>query len=139
MIELLEETPGNGIIPVEIFNKLIPRLNQSRHTEISDISRNLSRERVVRINNLILLAKCSERLQSYIVYDIVSDQIYNGYLVSLEMYEQFKKIKLSYLQKQAFQDVQIFQPNIQTVIENESALMLFEYYPVVDIAHLSSN
>lgn len=33
----------------------------------------------------------------------------------------------------------MFQPNVQTVIENESALMLFEYYPIIDLANLSSN
>lgn len=37
----------------------------------------------MRINNLILLAKCSEILQSYIVYDTVSDKIYNGYLIPI--------------------------------------------------------
>lgn len=87
MIELLEETPENGIISIDIFNRLIQCLNRPRYTEISSIQPSLCRERVMRIHNLILLAKCSERLQSYVVYDIVSDRIYNGYLIALKMYE----------------------------------------------------
>lgn len=102
-------------------------MNASQYTEISNISQNLFRERVIRINNLALLAKCSDTLQSYIVYDIVSDKIYNGYLIPIDQFEKFKKVQLSYLQEYVFQEAQIFQPNVQTVIENESALMLFEY------------
>lgn len=83
MIELLDETPGTDIISPEIFNRLIQCLNKSPHTEINGISRSLLRESLMRINNLILLAKCSETLQSYIVYDMVSDKIYNGYLIPI--------------------------------------------------------
>ena len=87
MIELLGEQMGDDVIPTPMFNKLIQCLNRSQHAEINSLSQNLLRERIMCINNLALIAKCSETLQSYIVYDVVSDSICNGYLVPIERFE----------------------------------------------------
>ena len=72
-------------------------INASQYIEINNLARTLSRQRIIRFNNLILLAKCGDSAESYVVYDAASDQICNGYLIPIELFEQFKPIQLSYL------------------------------------------